>query len=290
MSPPSELPRGPVLSPDPTRAPDEWTNTESGAPGAFPGRGVTLPLVSGAAGTATGRDDTGGRVLAQAATATVAPTTGTRRGGRLRHRPGTGRRRPVLGVVVLAAVAAGCSATPSASSSTSSMPSVASGDVTCAHITGGISFSPPLTSTGSAAQQTRISLTATGCTSSASSAPVVSRGTAEVTIPSTTSACSGVLTLRSVALAIHWTPATIRPSTVTFPGYNIVSTPTGSAGFSFPSSGGSASVVGSFAGSDRGAASTAALYFDPSVTQIQAVCKSSGLASLPVTSGTVTLR
>ena len=247
-----------------------------------------VPLVSVAAGTATGRDDTRGRDVAQAEAATAPPVTDTRRVGRPRSGSGT-TRAVALGVVALAAVAtlaAGCSATPSASSSTSGMPTVATGDVTCSHVTGGISFSPPLTSTGTAAQSTRISLTATGCTTSGSHTPVVTRGTA----PSTTSACSGVLTLRSVALTIHWTPTTIRPSTLTFPGYNIVSTPSGSAGFSFPSSGGSASVVGSFAGSDRGAASTAALYFDPSVAQIQAVCKSSGLASLPVTSGTVTLK
>jgi hypothetical protein len=93
-----------------------------------------------------------------------------------------------------------------------------------------------------------------------------------------------------VALVIHWSPATITPSVLDFSGYSITSTPAGNGGFSFPDPGGTAKVTGSFAGSDAGASSTAALYFDPSVAQIQSVCRSSGLSSLPVTSGTVTLK
>jgi hypothetical protein len=118
----------------------------------------------------------------------------------------------------------------------------------------------------------------------------VGSGAADVTLTSPTSTCAGVLTLRSVALTIHWTPSTITASTLTFSGYSITSKPTGNGGFSFPDPGGTAKVTGSFAGGDGGASSTAAIYFDPSVAQIQTVCRSSGLATLPVTSGSVSLK
>ena len=202
-------------------------------------------------------------------------------------RDGGWRWAPVL---VLACTAVLASACGSSSSSGSTAPAAATGAVTCSNIIGGLSFSPPLTATGSGPETASIRLQASGCTTSGSSVSTVTSGTAKVTLTSPDSTCAGVLTLRSVALTIRWAPPSILPSTLTFSGYSIVSKPSGSGGFTFPDPGGTAKVTGSFAGSDGGAGSTATIYFDPSVAQIQTVCRSSGLASIPVTSGTVTLK
>jgi len=167
---------------------------------------------------------------------------------------------------------------------------VATGSVSCEAVTGSLAFSPALSATGTRPETTTIALKATGCTTSNSSASSLTGGATTVTVHSPTSACSGVLTLRSLALTIRWQPVAIRPSVVHFSEYSIVSSPTGSGGFAFPNPGGSATVVGSFTGSDRGATSTASVFFSPSVAQILAVCRSSGLASLQVVAGHVTLK
>lgn len=204
-------------------------------------------------------------------------------------RDGGWKWAPVILLACTAVLASACSS-GSSSASGSSAPAVASGSVTCNEVTGGLAFSPPLTVTGTSPETGTIRLHASGCTTSGSSAATVGSGTAAVTLTSPTSTCSGVLTLRSVALTIHWTPSTIAPSTLTFSGYSITTKPAGNGGFSFPDPGGTAKVTGSFAGTDAGASSTAAIYFDPSVAQLEAVCRSSGLPSIPVTSGTVTLK
>lgn len=165
----------------------------------------------------------------------------------------------------------------------------ATGGVTCNAITGGLAFAPPLTATGTSPETATITLKETGCTTSGSNVSEVESGSTTVTLTSLISMCSGVLTLRSVALAIDWSSGAT-PSTVTFSGYSIASTHAGNGGFAFPNPGGTARVAGSFAGSDGGRASTASIYLDPSVAQILTVCQSSGLASIPVSTGTVTLK
>jgi hypothetical protein len=128
--------------------------------------------------------------------------------------------------------------------------------VTCNDVTGSLAFSPPLTATGAGAgagaETGTIRLHATGCATSGSNVSAVGSGTAAVSLTSPTSTCSGVLTLRPVALTTHWTPSTVTPSVLTFSGYSIASRPTGNGGFSFPDPGGTAKVTGSFAGGRRG--------------------------------------
>jgi hypothetical protein len=195
----------------------------------------------------------------------------------------------VVALAAVALVAAGCSSV-SESTSNPSTHYVATGSVSCGAVTGSLAFSPALSATGTAPQTTTIALKATGCSTSGSSASGVTGGTTTVTVHSPTSACSGVLTLRSLGLTIDWTPSAIRPSVVHFSEYSIVSSPSGSAGFAFPNPGGTATVVGSFTGSDRGAKSTASVFFSPSVAQVLAVCRSSGLATLQVVAGHVALK
>ncbi|MFZ0170921.1 MAG: hypothetical protein WAL04_04475 [Acidimicrobiales bacterium] len=75
---------------------------------------------------------------------------------------------------------------------------------------------------------------------------------------------------------------------VTFSGHRIVTNSAGDVGFVFPNSGGTASVTGSFAGSDHGAGSSASSYTDMTEKGVLSTCRSSGLPSLTGT-GMVTL-
>ncbi len=61
-------------------------------------------------------------------------------------------------------------------------------------------------------------------------------------------------------------------------------------GFTFPNPGGTTKVTGSFAGSDHGASSSATVFFDRTAVQLLAACRTSGLVSMPVTSGRVSLK
>jgi hypothetical protein len=119
----------------------------------------------------------------------------------------------------------------------------------------------------------------------------VANGKATATILSPSSACSRVLTTRSLTLKVIWTPTTIRPSTITFSEYGLASSRAGPIGFTFPNPGGTARVTGSFAGSDNGAASIAAVFFSQTYEQLLETCQLSvGLSSIQVTSGHVTLK
>ncbi|HLM94975.1 MAG TPA: hypothetical protein VK283_01595 [Acidimicrobiales bacterium] len=61
-------------------------------------------------------------------------------------------------------------------------------------------------------------------------------------------------------------------------------------GFTFPNPGGTTKVTGSFAGSDHGAGSSTTVFFNRTAVQLLAACRASGLVSIPVTSGHVSLK
>jgi hypothetical protein len=94
-----------------------------------------------------------------------------------------------------------------------------------------------------------------------------------------------------VAVAASYTPSSVHASVVAFSGYAIVSAPTtADVGFSLPGSGGTATVTGSFAGTDKGAKSTATIYSTMTPTQALAACAAAGgLVSLSLAAGSVTL-
>jgi hypothetical protein len=191
----------------------------------------------------------------------------------------------VVPLVLVAGLAAGCSSGSSALAAV-----VASGSVSCTTVSGAVSFSPPLTTSGKDAETTSISVTASGCTTAGSNVTSVTKGVGSATISSPTNACSGLLTSRPLSIKVAWTPATTRPSVVTYSGYEVTSAG-GHGGFTLPSPGGTAKVTGSFAGSDGGAGSTAVTVSSQGTTQLVAECGSSaGLASIPVTSGSLTLK
>jgi hypothetical protein len=166
---------------------------------------------------------------------------------------------------------------------------VATGSVTCTSVTGTIAFNPPLTNSGTSPETTSITLTASGCTPAGSSASTVTSGTATATIQSATNGCLSLLTSKPVAVAVAWSPSSIHASVATFSGYAIVSDAGGNIGFGLPNSGGTATIAGSFAGTDNGATSKATTYSALTQTTLLAACATAaGVPSLAITNGSVT--
>lgn len=166
---------------------------------------------------------------------------------------------------------------------------VSTGSVTCTNVTGTITFSPPLSNTGTSPETTRLSLTATGCTTAGSSGTQVTSGTATATIQSPTNGCISLLTSKPVAVAVTWSPSSIHASVASFSGYAIVSDAAQHIGFGLPNAKGSVSVAGSFAGTDNGAKSTASTYSNITTVQLLTACgTTAGVPTLAIARGTVT--
>lgn len=198
----------------------------------------------------------------------------------------------LLSVLVLSAVLVqGCSSNPAAHVSASA-PVSASGSVHCSKVTGSVGFSPPLTTKGAAAETTTVSLKLARCSPSGSNVSVVSSGLATSTYTSGTSVCADLIKSRALTVNTTWSPTSIKPSVVTFSGFSLGTNSADDSGFVLPgkSPNPSAKVVGSFAGSNHGASSTALVYANEGATQLVGGCsKASGLASITVGSGVVTL-
>ena len=167
---------------------------------------------------------------------------------------------------------------------------IAAGTITCNQVTGSITFDPPLSTGGTAPETTEISLTTSGCATTGSTVQVTS-ATTTATLSSATNNCASLLSSKPVAVASTYTPSSVHASVVSFSGYVIVTeATTADVGFSLPDTGGTAKVVGSFAGTDHGAKSTATIYSTMTSTQALAACATgSGLASLSLAAGVVTL-
>ena len=202
--------------------------------------------------------------------------------------PGRSRRGPgALALLAAVAVTAGAcsSGSPAAPAAV-----VARGTVSCRSVTGSVSFSPPLTAKGTSPETSTIAVSASRCTVSGSNVNRVEGASASATLMSATNACQGLLTSQALTFTVHWSPSIIRPTVLHYSGYT-VSVSAGKGAFTLPDAGGTASVTGSFAGSDHGAGSSALAVADESATGLVSACGSStGLASIPVTSGTLTLK
>jgi len=203
------------------------------------------------------------------------------------------RRTSVLVLLLPLAVVVATTAACGGSSPTSSAPPVvvATGSVSCTGVTGSVSFSPALTKTGTSPESATISVTSAGCTTSGSDVHVTS-GAGTATLSDPNNSCTGLITPRQLTVDITWTPPTVHSSAVTFSGFTVATNgPGGGGGFTLPSASGTAKVTGSFAGSDHGAGSTSAVYSSDTVTQLLAACGSAaGLATIPVTSGSLDLK
>jgi hypothetical protein len=159
---------------------------------------------------------------------------------------------------------------------------VATGTISC-KLTGTATFSPPLQKGGASAETRTFSVQASDCTTSGSDVSYVAGGTITGTTHMATNKCVSGLTsvTGGVTATITWSPSSIQPTVATFSGSAIGTNGAGEAGFVLPNPGGTASVTGSFAGSDNGAATTASLYTTMTESQILSTCDaSSGLSSL----------
>ncbi len=221
------------------------------------------------------------------------------------------RSLPVLVPLALVVVLSGCSSktltsttttTHRSTTTTSTTPTaagvtpttvaggaVAAGSVTCTDVTGKITFTPPLSNTPTGPETTRLSLTATGCSTAGSSGTQVTSGTATATIQSSTNGCVSLLTSKPVVVAVAWSPSSIHASVASFGGYSIVTDTAQHTGFGLPNAKGSVTVAGSFAGTDSGAKSTASTDSNlTSVALLTACGTTAGLPELAIASGTVT--
>lgn len=186
-------------------------------------------------------------------------------------------------------------ALPTGSASAANPP--APGTNTCTHITGKITFTPPLTLTGNAnSEVAKTTTTSTGCSVSVGTPPT--KGVTHSTITKTSTnntanACTGLATSVPVTEHVVWTHTPlIANSTVKFSGLMSATEPvSGDAGFTLPNTGGTASVTGSYPGADHGKTSTATVYTNMTATQIGALCSSAtGVASLKIDAGSATLK
>jgi hypothetical protein len=184
----------------------------------------------------------------------------------------------------LVALVAAVLATPT--SRASALPRAATaGSLTCASLTGTVSFSPPAVRGGTRPEVQRFSLIATRCTASAKGVRVT-RATVTATVRRPTNSCAALFASAPATGTVTWSPRSITKSTFRFSGYSLAVSPTGQRGFSLPGPGGTARVTGSFAGADRGARSSAVGYLDLTASQFAAECASgSGLAHHRVVAG-----
>jgi len=192
-----------------------------------------------------------------------------------------------LGAFAMLVALGGCS------SGTSSPPAPveATGSVHCGSITGSVDFSPALTSSGNVAETTDVTVHLSDCATSDSNISKVSSGVATTSLKGGTNSCAGLATSKALTVNTTWEPSGIKPSVVSFSGFSVATDSQGNSGFELPGSGHTVKVVGSFAGNDGGATSSASIYADMGATALLSGCtQPSGLASITVASGQVTLK
>lgn len=209
-------------------------------------------------------------------------------------------RRVILAFVASLAVPIGLIAAlplavglPTGSASAANPP--APGTITCTQITGKITFTPPLTLAGNAnSEVTKTTTTSTHCTVSTGTAPT--KGVTHSTITKTSTnntanSCTGLATSVPVTEHVVWTHTPlIANTTVKFSGLMQATEPvSGDAGFTLPNTGGTASVTGSYPGTDHGKTSTATVYTNKTASQIATAC-ATGVASLTIDAGSATLK
>ncbi len=184
----------------------------------------------------------------------------------------------------LVALVAAVLATPA--SRASALPrAAAKGSVTCASMTGSVTFSPPAKDGGTSPEVQRFTLTATHCTASAKGVHVT-RATIAATVRRPTNSCGALFESAPATGTVTWSTRSMKKSTFRFSSYSLAVSPTGQRGFRLPAPGGTARVTGSFAGADHGARSMAVGYLDLTASQFSAECASgSGLAHHRVVAG-----
>lgn len=161
------------------------------------------------------------------------------------------------------------------------------GSVTCSQVTGRLTFAPPLTQGGSASEVASLALVLKGCLAvGGGSSPSVAHGAGILPMTANTCASLASRTRGSLEIAISWRPTTDGSTTVAFPGF----TPTTGTNQGLHMGGRHTSAAGSYAGTDGGARSVAAMTFGSTPTRVASACASStGLKRLKVQSGFLTV-
>lgn len=174
--------------------------------------------------------------------------------------------------------------------------SAAAGTLKCSKSNGSITFTPALTTSGNAnSEVTAIKLTLTGCVASNGHNPT--KGVLTSTITTTTTdnsanSCTQLAVSKASTSKIKWTiTPVIANTTLMFSGFTSANNAAGDAGYTEPNVGGTASVTGSYPGTNGGATSTGSLYTNQTSAQILTTCGSTGgVASLAVTTGKLNLK
>ena len=161
------------------------------------------------------------------------------------------------------------------------------GTLTCAKVTGTISFSPPLI-TGGTAKTDNISVSASlkKCSVGGGGTVKAAKGTATASYSSSGNNCTSLAapSTTPITFNVTWAPASkIKPTSITFPG----STPTTGTNPGFKL-GPATSGAGSYPGSDNFKSSTSSSTLKQTTAQITAMCSGAGVSTLNIKSGTST--
>jgi hypothetical protein len=192
-------------------------------------------------------------------------------------------------IVIMTAVAIpiGLSVIDVGAASAKGSPVAQPGKVTCNKISGTISFSPPLTLTGTATENTTVKITVKGCSVSGGTVkPKKGTVNKDISTATSTNGCTSLGNSMPETLTVDWAPASkIAPTTASFSGYAVATNGKGDEGFSLPNSGGTGSTIGSYA---QSSGVTATAYSSETSSQLASACSSpGGLASLKITSGAI---
>ncbi len=195
--------------------------------------------------------------------------------------------------LVLVVVVAGLAVVPATSAAASGLGSpkgvVATGSVTCTHVTGSITFTPAVRHIGTTPETQVITVHASGCSTKGSNVKRVASGTLVVTLQRPSNSCVGLLFTQLPKGTGTWKPSSIHRTTASFSGFGFVYATSGDVGITVPNKGGSSTVTGSFAGRDRGRRSTATIYTNMTPDQFRNACLSpAGLSRQLIVSGVAT--
>ena len=164
---------------------------------------------------------------------------------------------------------------------------VATGGVVCTRVTGSTSFYPPVRHIGTKPETPVFVFHASGCRTTKSNVKHVTSGNLTVSIHRASNSCVDLLLSQPSKGSGTWKPGSIHGTTASFSGFSFVHNKAGDAGFTVPNAGGTATVTGSFAGTDHGARSTATVYMNMTALQFRAACMApAGVSRETIISGT----
>lgn len=171
-------------------------------------------------------------------------------------------------------------------------PAAITGTVTCTSVTGSISFTPALTSTGAGTETNEpVKLTVKGCTITGGTHKPKS-GVITGNLKGSPDTCQSLLfgtSSQTIGLTTKWTPLSDKTSKTSFTGFNSVTDPSGTymgdQGFQLPNTGGSGQTTGSYADS----APTATAYTNQTPATLGTLCGGAGVTKVTIVTGTATL-